>query len=58
MSHLSSTSSQLSGPRHEAEDPALLRNLEFISPKAGVYRPVHSAASRAAAAKKDKCSVM
>lgn len=49
------------GPRDldipDTEDPEVLRNLEFISPKAGVYRPIHSSSSRAAA-KKDKCSVM
>ena len=49
------------GPRDldipDTEDPEVLRNLEFISPKAGVYRPIHSSSARAAA-KKDKCSVM
>ena len=66
-SKMSSTSSQMSaqatwsGPRDtslpDTEDPSVLRNLEFISPKAGVYRPVHSNNARAAA-KKDKCSLM
>jgi len=65
-SKMSSTSSQMStqgwnGPRDldipDTEDPEVLRNLEFISPKAGVYRPIHSSSARAAA-KKDKCSVM
>ena len=69
-SKMSSTSSQMSaagpawsGPRDldipDTEDPQLLRNLEFVSPKAGVYRPVSTrAGARAAAVKKDKCSVM
>jgi len=65
-SKMSSTSSQLSaqgwsGPRDmevpDTEDPDVLRNLEFVSPKAGVYRPIHNSRS-SAAVKKDKCSVM
>ena len=62
-SKISSSSSQVShwaGPREAGEpltdSPALLNNLEFISPKAGVYRPVNSAAGRSS--KKDKCSLM
>lgn len=68
-SKMSSTSSQLSaqgwsGPRDlevpDTEDPDVLRNLEFVSPKAGVYRPIHNSRNsrESAAAKKDKCSVM
>jgi Rho family GTPase 3 len=62
-SKISSSSSQVShwaGPREPGEpltdSPQLLNNLEFISPKAGVYRPVNSAAGRSS--KKDKCSLM
>ena len=62
-SKISSSSSQVShwaGPRDsnqpDTEDPQLLSNLDFISPKAGVYRPVNSAAGRST--KKDKCSLM
>ena len=52
-----------SGPRDlslpDTEDPAVLRRLEFVSPKAGVYRPVNTGHTRpGAASKKDKCSVM
>ena len=61
-SKISSTSSQVShwaGPRDPSEpdtdNPQLLSNLDFTSPKAGVYRPVNS---QARAAKKDKCSLM
>jgi len=58
-SHMSAIVPSWSGPRDldipDTEDPELLRNLEFVSPKAGVYRPV---GNRAAAAKKDKCSLM
>ena len=59
-SHMSATGPGWSGPKDldipDTEDPELLRNLEFVSPKAGVYRPVGNRA--AAGAKKDKCSVM
>ena len=59
-SHLSAIGPSWSGPRDldipDTEDPELLRNLEFVSPKAGVYRPVGARA--AAGAKKDKCSLM
>ena len=62
-SKISSTSSQVStwaGPRDPAlpdtENPDLLRNLDFISPKAGVYRPVNTTGARTG--KKDKCSLM
>ena len=62
-SKISTASSQISaqgwsGPRDldipDTEDPELLKNLDFTSPKAGVYRPVNSGKS----SKKDKCSVM
>ena len=59
-SHMSATGPGWSGPKDldipDTENPELLRNLEFVSPKAGVYRPVGNRA--AAGAKKDKCSVM
>lgn len=59
-SHLSAVGPSWSGPRDldipDTEDPELLRKLEFVSPKAGVYRPVGARA--AAGAKKDKCSLM
>jgi hypothetical protein len=48
-----------SGPRDfdipDTEDPELLKNLDFVSPKAGVYRPVNPGKG---GLKKDKCSVM
>jgi len=62
-SKISTASSHLSnhgwnGPRDldipDTEDPELLKNLDFTSPKAGVYRPVNSGKN----SKKDKCSVM
>lgn len=62
-SKISTTSSQVSaqgwaGPKDldipDTEDPELLKNLDFTSPKAGVYRPVNSGKN----SKKDKCSVM
>jgi len=62
-SKISTASSQISaqgwsGPRDldipDTEDPELLKNLDFTSPKAGVYRPVNAGKS----SKKDKCSVM
>jgi len=58
------SSSQIStggynGPRDldlpDTSDPALLSNLEFVSPKAGVYRPVGGQGRQG---KKDKCSLM
>ena len=55
----------------DTEDPKLLSQLQFVSPKTGVFRPVNSASSNAAAAglsssigkagggkKKQNCSVM
>ena len=63
-SKISSSSSQVShwaGPRDPGEpltdSPQLLNNLEFISPKAGVYRPVNSGTG-GRSSKKDKCSLM
>jgi len=62
-SKMSTASSQLSahgwnGPRDldipDTEDPELHKNLDFTSPKAGVYRPVNAGKN----SKKDKCSVM
>jgi len=62
-SKISTASSQVSnhgwaGPRDldipDTEDPELLKNLDFTSPKAGVYRPVNAGKN----SKKDKCSVM
>lgn len=63
-SKISTGSSQMSahggwsGPRDlnipDTEDPELLKNLDFTSPKAGVYRPVNAGKN----SKKDKCSVM
>lgn len=54
----STSSTSYHGPRDldvpDTEDPELLRNLDFVSPKAGVYRPVHPRGS----GKKDKCSLM
>jgi len=54
----SSTSRTNTGPRDsdipDTEDPQLLSNLDFVSPKAGVYRPVNPRSS----VKKDKCSLM
>jgi len=54
----SSTSHTNTGPRDievpDTEDPQLLSNLDFVSPKAGVYRPVNPRSS----VKKDKCSLM
>ena len=65
-SKISSSSSQVShwaGPRPDpsqpvTDNPELLHNLEFISPKAGVYRPVNSSSAAARSSKKDKCSLM
>jgi len=62
-SKISTDSSQVSahdwaGPKDldvpDTEDPELLKNLDFTSPKAGVYRPVNAGRG----CKKDKCSVM
>ena len=30
----------------DTEDPELLKNLDFVSPKAGVYRPVNPGKSK------------
>jgi len=59
------SSSQIStgynGPRDldipDTEDPELLKNLDFVSPKAGVYRPLNGPGGRNGG-KKDKCSLM
>lgn len=40
------------------EDPELLNQLSFVSPKAGVYRPVNPPANLAKIKDKDKCIVM
>ena len=56
----SQTGHQWAGPREPGEpltdSPQVLNNLEFVSPKAGVYRPVQSGGGRSR--KKDKCSLM
>ena len=51
-----STGSKISSSSSQAPPLPDMNNLEFTSPKAGVYRPINSAASRGA--KKDKCSLM
>lgn len=40
------------------EDPELLNQLSFVSPKAGVYRPVNPPSNLAKIKEKDKCIVM
>jgi len=49
-----------SGPRDfdipDTEDPEMLKKLDFVSPKTGVYRPAHP--NKGAGSKKDKCSLM
>merc|ERR1719283_478081 len=51
----STSSTSFPGPRDldipDTEDPQLLKNLDFVSPKAGVYRPVSNRGNT----KKDKC---
>jgi len=48
-----------SGPRDydipDTEDPEILKKLDFVSPKAGVYRPANP---QSKGSKKDKCSLM
>jgi len=60
LSTASSAGQMYNGPRDldipDTEDPELLANLDFVSPKAGVYRPVNGPGGRSA--KKDKCSLM
>ena len=48
----------------DTEDPELLRQLQFVSPKQGVFRPMQCGSAAAAASgagrrrSKDNCSVM